>query len=114
MDLLTIYSRTNRNILLIAAAGFTCVIALVDWYTRPFISIGFLYLFPIMLISGIFKRWQIIASSIVCAALQELYSNLPLDYAIPRLVIFIRWICRHGIVSFRASAKPPHGAGSFG
>jgi two-component system sensor kinase FixL len=85
MDLLTIYSRTNRKILLIAAAGLTCVIALVDWYTRPFISIGFLYLFPMMLISGVFKRWQIVASSVVCAALQELYSNLPLDNAIPRL-----------------------------
>ena len=77
MDLLTIYSRKSRKTLL-AAAGLTCVIALVDWYTRPFISIGFLYLFPIMLISGIFRRWQIVASSVVCAILQELYSNLPL------------------------------------
>ena len=85
MDLLTIYSRLNRNVLLIAASGLTCVIALVDWYTRPFISIGFLYLFPIFLISGIFKRWQIVASAIACAALQELFSNLPLGYAIPRL-----------------------------
>lgn len=85
MDLLTIYSRMNRNVLLFAASGLTCVIGLVDWYTRPFISIGFLYLFPIILISGIFKRWQIVASSIACAALQELFSNLPLDNAIPRL-----------------------------
>lgn len=90
MDLLTIYARTNRTILLTTAAVLTCMIAAVDWYTRPFISIGFLYLFPIMLVSGIFKRWQIIAASIVCAVLQELYSNLPLDSAIPRLVF--SWI----------------------
>ncbi len=90
MDLLTIYSRTNRNILLIAAAASTCIIAAVDWYTRPFISIGFLYLFPMMLISGIFGRWQIVATSVVCAILQELFSNLPLDNAIPRLVF--SWI----------------------
>lgn len=90
MDLLTIYARTNRTILLAAAVALTCVIAAVDWYTRPFISIGFLYLFPIMLISGIFKRWQIVAASIVCAVLQELYSNLPLDNAVPRLVF--SWI----------------------
>jgi two-component system sensor kinase FixL len=86
MDLLTIYARTNRKILLVAAAALTCAIALVDWYTRPFISIGFLYLFPMMLISGILKRWQIVAASVACSILQELYSNLPLDTAIPRLI----------------------------
>jgi len=86
MDILTMYSRTNRKILLFAAVVLTCMIAVVDWYTRPFISIGFLYLFPMMLISGIFKRWQIIAASVVCAVLQEFYSNLPLDNAIPRLI----------------------------
>jgi two-component system, LuxR family, sensor kinase FixL len=86
VDILTVYSRTNRKVLLAAAAVLTCLIALVDWYTRPFISIGFLYLFPMMLISGIFKRWQIFVASFVCAVLQEFYSNLPLDYAIPRLV----------------------------
>jgi len=86
MDFLAIYSRTNRKILLITAVVLTGIIAVVDWYTRPFISIGFLYLFPIMLISGIFRRWQIVAVSVLCAVLQELYSNLPLDNAIPRLV----------------------------
>jgi two-component system, LuxR family, sensor kinase FixL len=86
MDLLTAYSRANRNVLLIAAVALTGIIAAADWYTRPFISIGFLYLFPIMLISGIFKRWQIVAASVVCAVLQEFYSNLPLDNAVPRLV----------------------------
>jgi PAS domain S-box-containing protein len=90
MDLLTIYSRTNRKTLLAVAAVLTCVIAIVDWYTRPFISIGFLYLFPLMLISGIFRRWQIALASVVCAILQELYSNLPFETAIPRLVF--SWI----------------------
>lgn len=86
MDLLAIYSHTNRKILLITAVALTCLIALVDWYTRPFISIGFLYLFPIMLISGIFRRWHILTASVIYAVLQEFYSNLPLDNAIPRLV----------------------------
>src|ERR1039458_4864627 len=90
MDLLTIYSRANRKTLLAAAAVLTCVIAIVDWYTRPFISIGFLYLFPMMLISGIFRRWQIVVASVVCAIFQELYSNLPFETAIPRLVF--SWI----------------------
>jgi two-component system sensor kinase FixL len=87
MDALTIYSRANRNILLITAGALTCLIAVADWYTRPFISIGFLYLFPMMLISGIFGRWQILAASVICAGLQELFSNLPFENAIPRLIL---------------------------
>jgi PAS domain S-box-containing protein len=85
MDLLSIYSRANRTILLISALILTGVIAVVDWYTKPFLSIGFLYLFPIMLVSGIFKRWQIVTAATACTILQELYSNLPFDSAIPRL-----------------------------
>lgn len=86
MDILEIYSHANRNMLLAAALALTCLIAVVDWYTGPFISIGFLYLFPVMLISGKFKRWQILVSALICAVLQELYSNLPLQNAIPRLI----------------------------
>ncbi len=86
MDVLTLYSRANRTMLLIAAVLLTCAIAATDWYTRPFISIGFLYLFPVMLVSGIFKRWQILVAALVCSVLQELYSNLPFGNAMPRLV----------------------------
>jgi two-component system sensor kinase FixL len=86
MDVLRIYSRANRRGLLITAAVLTGAIATVDWYTRPFISIGFLYLFPVMLVSGILRRWQIVTTAIGFAVLQELFSNLPLDSAIPRLV----------------------------
>lgn len=87
MDLLTIYSRNNRSTLLITAIALTCLIAVVDWYTKPYISIGFLYLFPMMLISGILGRWQIVLIAIGCATLQELFSNLPLESAIPRLIL---------------------------
>lgn len=71
---------------MITATVLAIAIAAVDWYTRPFISIGFLYLFPVMLVSGIYRRWQIVTTAIGFAVLQELFSNLPLDSAIPRLV----------------------------
>jgi two-component system, LuxR family, sensor kinase FixL len=86
MDILTIYSRSNRNTLLILAVSLTCCIAAIDWYTRPYISIGFLYLFPMMLISGIFRRWHIVLVAVAFAFLQEIFSNLPFENAIARLI----------------------------
>jgi PAS domain S-box-containing protein len=63
------------------------LIATIDWLTKPYISIGFLYLFPIMLVAGFLPRWQIVAIALVCAILQELFSELPSSEAITRLVM---------------------------
>lgn len=70
-----------------AAAILIALIATVDWLTKPYISIGFLYLFPIMLMAGFLERWQIVAVSLGCAVLQELFSELPPGEAITRLLM---------------------------
>jgi len=87
MQFLSIYSKENRNRFLVVAAILIVVIAVVDWQTKPFISIGFLYLFPILLIAGFLPRWQIILVALVCAVLQELFSELPSSEAIYRLLM---------------------------
>jgi two-component system, LuxR family, sensor kinase FixL len=87
MELSSIYSQANRQRFLVAAAILIVVIAVVDWQTKPFISIGFLYLFPILLVAGFLPRWQIIFVALVCAVLQELFSELPSNEAITRLVM---------------------------
>ena len=87
MELFSIYSRKNRTRFLVAAALLIVLIATIDWLTKPYISIGFLYLFPIMLIAGFLPRWQITVVALVCAVLQEVFSNLPSNEAITRLVM---------------------------
>lgn len=87
MQFSSIYSRSNRSAFLVAAAVLIAAIATVDWFTKPYISIGFLYLFPIMLIAGLLSRWQIVVVALVCAILQELFSELPSSEAITRLLM---------------------------
>ena len=87
LDLFVIYSESNRRKNLSIALIFVVAIALVDWKTRPYISLGFLYLFPIMLVAGFLSRWQIVGVSLLCSALQEIFSNLPTGAAIPRLAM---------------------------
>ena len=87
MNFSSIYSTRNRIFILLAAAILIAVIAVIDWQTKPYISIGFLYLFPIMLIAGIVPRWQTVAVALACAVLQELFSELPSSEAITRLVM---------------------------
>ncbi len=88
LDIFIIYSEANRRKNLLLAALLIVVIAIIDWRTKPFLSLGFLYLFPIMLVAGFLTRWQIGALSVLCSALQEIFSNLPLTPAIiPRLAM---------------------------
>lgn len=87
MEFSSLYSHENRARFLSAAAILIVVIAVVDWSTKPFISIGFLYLFPILLVAGFLPRWQITLVALVCAVLQELFSELPSNEAITRLLM---------------------------
>jgi len=85
-DLLSIYAPTNRTRLIVVAGLLISAIAVADWATKPYISLGFLYLFPIMILGGFLSRIQIVGVALVCAVLQEAFSNLPENEAVIRLL----------------------------
>ncbi len=86
-ELLSVFVPANRWRLLSLAALATAAIALTDWLTKPYISLGFLYLFPIIIVGGFLSRIQIVGAALVCAVLQEAFSNLPENEAIFRLLL---------------------------
>ncbi len=58
------------------SAAAVLAIALVDWWTEPYISLGFLYLFPIMLSAAFLPRWAVVLMGVGCAVLSDLFSSL--------------------------------------
>lgn len=103
MDILSIYTRADRRFLLLVAAALIAVIAFTDCFTQPYISIGFLYLFPIILVSGILGRWQIVCVALGCAILQEVFSNLPSGEAIVRLILSSAGFVGTGLFVFESA-----------
>jgi two-component system sensor kinase FixL len=85
--LLSVFVPENRLPMIVLAAVLVAAIAFIDWLTRPYLSLGFLYLFPIILVGGILSRSQIIGLAVVCAVLSESFSNLPESEAIFRLLL---------------------------
>jgi two-component system sensor kinase FixL len=71
-----IWHKQNRTPVLLVSGVIVLILALVDWRTKPYFSIGFLYLFPIMLAAGFLPRWVIALLSITCAVLSEIFSSL--------------------------------------
>jgi two-component system, LuxR family, sensor kinase FixL len=86
MDLLSIYAPAKRTRMLVVAGFTIAAIAVVDWWATHYISLGFLYLFPIIMVSGFLSRTRIVGVGLLCAVLQEAFSNLPGSEALIRLV----------------------------
>jgi two-component system, LuxR family, sensor kinase FixL len=71
-----VWEERNRTPVLIASAAIVLIIALADWWTKPFVAFGVLYLFPIMLAAGFVPRWVIAFLGAACAVLSEIFSSL--------------------------------------
>src|SRR3984893_833979 len=67
----------SRATVLLWAAIFITVIALVDWHFEDNISFGFLYLFPMLMVGGCLTRWQIAGVAALCTALTEAFDPFP-------------------------------------
>jgi two-component system sensor kinase FixL len=72
-----VWDERNRVRVLSASAIIVFAIGLADWWSKPYVSLGFLYLFPIMLAAGFLPRWAIVLLGITSAVLSEAFSSLP-------------------------------------
>jgi PAS domain S-box-containing protein len=71
-----IWEESNRKPVLVISGAIVVCVAALDWWTRPYVSLGFLYLFPIMLAAGFLPRWAVAFMGVSCAILAELFSSL--------------------------------------
>jgi PAS domain S-box-containing protein len=71
-----VWEESNRTPVLLASGAIVLIVAFADWWTKPFVAFGVLYLFPIMLAAGFLPRWVIALVGLGCAVLSELFSSL--------------------------------------
>jgi two-component system, LuxR family, sensor kinase FixL len=71
-----VWEQRNRTPVLLVSGAIILIIAIADWWTMPYVSLGFLYLFPIMLAAGFLPRWPVALLGAVCAVLSEIFSSL--------------------------------------
>jgi PAS domain S-box-containing protein len=71
-----LWDERNRTLVLLASGAITAAVALVDWWTNPYVSLGFLYLFPVILAAAFLPRWGVALLGAGCAVLAEAFSAL--------------------------------------
>lgn len=77
------WEERHRSAVLLVSSVILLAIAFADWWTKPYVSLGFLYLFPIMLTAGFLPRWMLVLLGVICAVLSEEFSAL--DRSLVRL-----------------------------
>jgi PAS domain S-box-containing protein len=88
--------RGTPRAVMIRALAMTAAIAITDWRIEGNIPLGFLYLFPMLLVGSVLNRWQIASWALVCTVLTELFDDykwvFPVD--IPRdILVFAAYLC---------------------
>ena len=71
-----LWREQSRTSVLTVGGALILIVAAVDWWTKPYVSLGFLYLFPIMFAAAFLPRWTIGLLGVACAVLAELFSSL--------------------------------------
>ena len=88
--------RGSPRALLIRAAVIVALIAFADWRIEGNIPLGFLYLFPMFLVGGVLRRWQIAMVAAVCTLLTEAFDSFEWfpGSGVPRdILIFAAFFC---------------------
>jgi two-component system sensor kinase FixL len=92
-----VWDQRSRTTVLVASGTAVLAIAGLDWWTKPYFSLGFLYLFPIMLAAGFLPRWAIVGLGVGCALLSERFSNLDPSDSTIRLIFETLALCGCGL-----------------
>lgn len=74
-----LWSSRYRAVLLSLSALLIAIIAVADWATKSYVSLGFLYLFPILIAAAFVPRWTLVLLGMACAALSARFGDLPLS-----------------------------------
>jgi two-component system sensor kinase FixL len=102
--MLSFLNRGSRAAVLTRAGAMAAAIALTDWRIEGNVPLGFLYLFPMLLVGSVLNRWQIGLSAATCAILTELFDSY--DWfsliAIPRDILIFAAFLGMGLFVYEA------------
>jgi len=88
--------RGSSKALLARAGLIIALVALADWQIDGNIPLGFLYLFPMLLVGSVLNRWQIALVAALCTLLTEAFDSFEWfpGSGVPRdILIFAAFFC---------------------
>src|SRR5579862_7990738 len=81
------------------AAVLIALIALADWKIEINATLGFLYLFPLVLLGTFLGWWQLVLAAVFCTFLSDWLDPFPMDMQIPRDILIFLTLATTGLLS---------------
>ena len=105
--MLSFLIRSSPQAVLLRAGLMIALIAFVDWRIEGPIPLGFLYLFPMLLIGGALRRWQIAGVAGLCTILTEAFDNAEwsLEAGLPRDILIFAAFLGMGLFVYEVVRK---------
>jgi PAS domain S-box-containing protein len=73
--MLSFFLRGGTKSVLLKAGFLIALIAIADWRADKDVTLGFLYLFPMLMVGSVLKRWQIGMVAALCTFLAEIFDS---------------------------------------
>ncbi len=81
------------------AAVLIALIALADWKIEISATLGFLYLFPLVLLGTFLGWWQLVLAAVFCTFLSDWLDPFPMDMQVPRDILIFLTLATTGLLS---------------
>src|ERR1700733_639404 len=75
IPMLSFFLRGGTKSVLLKAGLLIAVLASADWRADKGVTLGFLYLFPMLIVGSVLKRWQIAIVAALCTLLTEVFDS---------------------------------------
>ncbi len=84
------YLQWSRGAAITGAALLIAIIAFADWQVEFNATLGFLYMFPMVLLGTVLGWWQLVLAAFFCTLLSDRLDPFPMEMEAPRdILIFI-------------------------
>jgi len=84
---------------LLRAAVLISIIAVCDWKIELNATLGFLYMFPMVVLGTVCEWWQIIGAAVFCTFLSDRLDPFPMDLEVPRDILIFLTLITAGLLS---------------
>ena len=89
----------SPRLALMYAAILISIIAITDWRAEFNATLGFLYIFPLVLLGTVLNWWQLVLAALFCTLLSDRLDPFPMDMEGPRDILIFLTLATTGLLS---------------
>src|SRR5271154_349440 len=89
----------NARVAVAYAAVLIALIAITDWRVEINATLGFLYIFPMVLLGTALGWWQVVLAALFCTLLSDRLDPFPMEMELARDVLIFLTLAVTGMLS---------------